>query len=252
MGGKPGAPPVTTTPAGTAAKFYASLRLQYRQISTTKSKVLDVLSNEMIEQVTATNVRVKVIKNKVAPPFKQAVVRVRFGRGFDNFWTALQVLIAHGHMVYSSGYFYFERSPELVHPDMKIGTTKTQRPYIQGEQTIFEFADQHPEWRSAVIRKAEQVVATMGRTALDAITPTTGEEPDGGQQDDAEPDPEAVVAALTEQFEQVTEAESAAAREGVTTDTLDPQTLPPLVPSEQGPGRVQFVDPAAKYATASA
>lgn len=185
---RPGMPPQTTTPGGRALKFYASVRLEYQQIGTVKGKVYDELSKEYIEQVVATNVKVKVVKNKIGPPFKQALVRVRFGRGFDNFWTALQVLIAHKRIVYSTGYFYFNHSPSLVHPDMNVQTTGTHRPYIQGEAAIFTFADQHPEWRGLCIVEATTVIQESDE-ALDAITPVIEESSD----------PEEEVAPLSEE-----------------------------------------------------
>jgi recombination protein RecA len=161
MGGgrRPGMPARTSTPGGRALKFYASVRVEYQQVQNIKGKVLDPLSNTEIDQVVATNVRVRVIKNKVAAPFKQCIVRVRYGRGFDNFWTALQILIAHKQIVYSSGYFYFEKVPALVHPDMSVQASGNKRPYVQGEASLFEFADEHEAWRDLVIAAAAEVIA---------------------------------------------------------------------------------------------
>lgn len=162
MGGysRPGMPPPTTTPGGKALKFYASVRVEYTPLSKIKGKIYDSLSNEEIDGIIATNVRVKVVKNKLAPPFRQAVVRVRFGRGFDNFWTALQILVAHKKIPYSTGYWYFDKMPDLIRPEMKLGSTKTKRPYIQGEAAMFEFSDLYPEWRDLVIKAATDLVAS--------------------------------------------------------------------------------------------
>lgn len=178
MGGgrKPGMPARTSTPGGRALKFYASVRVEYQQVQNLKSKVRDPLSNEEIDQVTATNVRVRVIKNKVAPPFRQAVVRVRYGKGFDNFWTALQVLISHKKIVYSSGYYYFERSPELVHPDMDVQASGNKRPYVRGETTIFTFADEHVEWRELMITAASAVLDADSESMLGDVDPDPEDE----------------------------------------------------------------------------
>jgi recombination protein RecA len=159
MGQRPGMPPLTTTPGGRALKFYASVRLEYKAQGGVKEKYVDPLTQEEIEQVTATNVRVKVVKNKVGPPFRQALVRVRWGRGFDNFWSALQILIAHKRITYSAGFFYFEKQVDLIHEEMSRQTTGNKRPYIRGEKAIFEFADTHPQWRAAVIEAAGAVLA---------------------------------------------------------------------------------------------
>jgi hypothetical protein len=61
-------------------------------------------------------------------------------------------------VIYSSGYHYFERSPELVHEDMDRQSTGNKRPYIRGEEPLFKFADEHPQWRAAAIRAAERLV----------------------------------------------------------------------------------------------
>lgn len=178
-GGRPGMPPPTTTPGGTAMKYFASVRVQYRQIRQNKGPFIDPLTMETTEIVTSTDVRVKVIKNKVAPPFRQAVVRVRFGKGFDNFWTALQVLLANKKIMYSAGMFYFHNLDELgLAPEwMARAGTGTHRPYIKGESKVFALGDKYPEWRAALITLAEEIVAANAE-AMDAVVPTGEDEPD--------------------------------------------------------------------------
>lgn len=160
MGGPAGyGPPQITTPGGRALKYYASLRLEYKVIGSTKSKFIDPVTLEEKEQIQASNIRVKGIKNKVGAPNREVVVRVRYGKGFDNFWTALKILIDHGHIKAGAGYFYFHELPMLIHPDMERATTGMKRPFVRGEQAIFQFADARPDWREKVIKIAAHIVS---------------------------------------------------------------------------------------------
>jgi recombination protein RecA len=165
-------PPPTTTPGGKSIKFFASVRLQFRPVKTHKGPYTDPVTAEIKEIPVATDVRVKTIKNKTFPPNREAVVRVRYGRGFDNFWTAMQVLLANKKVSYQAGRYYFHKLEDDVEmPWMSREKTGTQRLNIHGEKAVFAAADAHPEWRDQLIEMAEQIVRDNA-DALKRVVPT--------------------------------------------------------------------------------
>jgi recombination protein RecA len=84
-----------TTTGGKALKFYASLRLDIRRIGPVKEK----------EEVTGSHVRVKVVKNKVAPPFKQAEFDIMYAEGISHASLVLDIAAESG-IIEKSGAWY--------------------------------------------------------------------------------------------------------------------------------------------------
>ena len=92
-----------TTPGGRALKFYSSIRMEIRRITSLKD------GGEMV----GSRVRVKVVKNKVAPPFKQTEFDIMYGQGISYEGDVLDLAVS-GDIVEKTGAWYsFE--------DMKIG-----------------------------------------------------------------------------------------------------------------------------------
>lgn len=160
MGGRPGAPPIRTTPGGVGAKFYASLRLEYEPRKQHKAKVYDPVLGEDIDQVIANDVQIKTIKNKLAPPYRKQEARVRYGKGFDNFHTATKVLMAHKKIMYSAGIYYFHKlEAEGGAPEwMTRAAGGTQRPYIKGEDNLYQAGQSDPHWAALLELIAEALI----------------------------------------------------------------------------------------------
>lgn len=158
IGGRPGMPPVKTTPGGRALKFYASVRIEFQQIGNNTEVAQNEISGEDEKISTSTKVKVKVVKNKVAPPFKTCVVQVDYGKGFSNFYSAQQILTSRKVIQNTGAFFYFDEkngAGELIHPDMSQQATGTKRWYVKGAGKLSEFATAHPEWAVLAIEMAK-------------------------------------------------------------------------------------------------
>ena len=125
-----------TTTGGNALKFYASVRLDIRRIGAVKSG----------DTVVGNSTRVKVVKNKVAPPFRQAEFELIFGKGINRNGEILG-LAEELKLVEKSGAWYSYNGE-------RIG---------QGRERVCEFLNEHPEIASALekaIREQKLVSAT--------------------------------------------------------------------------------------------
>ncbi|MCO5173892.1 MAG: recombinase RecA [Trueperaceae bacterium] len=120
-----------TTPGGRALKFYASVRLEVRRKGDVKVGV---------ERV-GSRVRVKVTKNKVAPPFREAEVDIMFGRGIDKLGDLVGIASDLGVVVKSGSWFSYAGE--------RLG---------QGKERAVEFLAARPELVAAIRQQVMQAL----------------------------------------------------------------------------------------------
>ena len=140
-----------TTSGGNALKFYSSVRLDIRRIGAVKEG----------DEVVGNETRVKVVKNKVAPPFKQAEFMIRYGEGISKEAELIDLGVKQ-KLVDKAGAWYSYKGD-------RIG---------QGKANVMKYLKEHPEIANEIetkIRqelllpktvKAEEVVATQEDDAL--------------------------------------------------------------------------------------
>jgi recombination protein RecA len=117
-----------TTPGGRALKFYASIRLEIRRITTIKDGA----------EMVGSRVRVKVVKNKVAPPFKKSEFDIMYGQGISYVGDIIDLAV-EGNIVEKMGAWY-------SYDDMKIG---------QGRENAKSFLTDNPDIMDAVTEKVK-------------------------------------------------------------------------------------------------
>ena len=152
-----------TTPGGRALKFYASARLDIRRIESIKE------GNEAV----GNRVRVKVVKNKVAPPFRQAEFDIMFGTGISREGSLLDVAVEYD-VVRKSGAWYTYDGDQLG----------------QGRENAKRFLRENPE---VAVQLQARVLSAVGLAATEGapkrrVSRSTGSAAADGEADETPAD----------------------------------------------------------------
>jgi recombination protein RecA len=142
-----------TTSGGNALKFYASVRLDIRRIGAIKER----------EEVVGNQTRVKVVKNKVAPPFKQVEFDIMYGEGISKTGELVDLGVKAGIVEKSGSWFSFDSE--------RIG---------QGRENAKLYLKEHPQMAEKIERAIRQNAGLLAGRILEG----TGDASAGEAEDD--------------------------------------------------------------------
>ncbi len=125
-----------TTTGGNALKFYASVRLDIRKVTAIKSG----------EDVVGSLTRVKVVKNKVAPPFRKAEFEIRYGEGISRVGEILDIAVEKDVIKKSGSWFSYNET--------RLG---------QGRDAVLKILKDNLELQAEVEAKVRELIAGEGK-----------------------------------------------------------------------------------------
>jgi recombination protein RecA len=134
-----------TTTGGNALKFYASVRLDIRRIGSIKKN----------EEVIGNETRVKVVKNKMAPPFREALFDILYGEGISREGEIIELGVKHDIVEKSGAWYAFKKD--------KIG---------QGKDNAREYLKEHPELAAEIEARVREAVGVNNPAAKPAAALT--------------------------------------------------------------------------------
>ncbi|NHC04033.1 recombinase RecA [Acinetobacter sp. 187] len=130
-----------TTTGGNALKFYASVRLDIRRIGQVKEG----------DEIVGSETRVKVVKNKMAPPFREAIFQILYGKGVNHLGELVDLAVSQ-ELVQKAGAWY-------SYQGSKIG---------QGKNNVIRHLEEHPELAKDLERMIrEQLLVTANPAPAD-------------------------------------------------------------------------------------
>jgi recombination protein RecA len=143
-----------TQPGGRALKFYSSQRLDIRRIETLKEGT----------EAVGNRVRVKVVKNKVAAPFRQAEFDIEYGLGISSAGCILDLGIEHDIVAKSGSFFSYG--------EQRLG---------QGRNNAKGFLRENPDTMAEIEQKIHAIVDADKQPAVVAVEPPAGVDPETGE-----------------------------------------------------------------------
>jgi recombination protein RecA len=123
-----------TTTGGTALKFYSSVRLDIRRIASIKEG----------DRITGSRTRVKVVKNKVAPPFRNAEFDIIYGKGISKIGELVDLGVEHKIIEKSGTWFSYK--------DERLG---------QGRENAKNFLGQNPDIAGEIERRIKETLGFL-------------------------------------------------------------------------------------------
>jgi recombination protein RecA len=141
-----------TTTGGNALKFYASVRLDIRRIGSIKDK----------EEVIGNTTRVKVVKNKVAPPFKQVEFDIMYGEGVSKNGELVDLGVKAGIVEKSGAWFSYD--------SVRLG---------QGRENAKTFLKEHPDVAAKIESQIRQNSGLIADRILEQADPTADDLDEG-------------------------------------------------------------------------
>ncbi|ATJ90055.1 recombinase RecA [Acetobacter tropicalis] len=130
-----------TTTGGNALKFYASVRLDIRRVGSIKDK----------DEVVGNQTRVKVVKNKMAPPFRQVEFDIMYGEGISKVGELIDLGVKAGVVEKSGAWFSYD--------SQRIG---------QGRENSKQFLRDHPEMAADIERKVREHAGVVAEAMMTA------------------------------------------------------------------------------------
>ncbi|WP_413993174.1 recombinase RecA [Labrys okinawensis] len=138
-----------TTTGGNALKFYASVRLDIRRVGAIKDR----------EEVVGNQTRVKVVKNKVAPPFKQIEFDIMYGEGVSKVGELVDLGVKAGVVEKSGAWFSYE--------SQRLG---------QGRENAKQFLKENTDIANKIEQAIRQNAGLIAERILDNIDPSEAED----------------------------------------------------------------------------